>query len=926
MTRYPWHCPARYDILLAVLFTGLTATTARSEKPDDALLRAARGMYSGLRTVTLANGLRVVLQPIQGSPVVTTMMAYRVGSADEDLDHTGLAHYLEHLMFKGTAKLKPGDIDRLTQRNGGANNASTSEDCTFYFFDFAADRWEAALAIEADRMRNLRIDARHEFEQEKGAVIEELQRDEDEPWDLEQKKILPFLFGKDAPYGHPVIGQEKQVRAATARTIKAFYDRWYHPNNAVLVVCGGFDPDRALASIKELFDPIPKAALPPRKKAPRPQRKGPVRVEFSSKFDVPRLLLGFYGVRSGRGDYYALEVIDELLAGGKTSRLYRKLVEQEKIANELSSTNNAGRYPGWLSIQVEFLQGKDPARGERLVLEELKHLQTEPVAEAELNRVRRRMLAQAIFKRESVHGLAEDIARGLMINDLDFLRDYLTKVYAVTARDVQQAAHRYLDAASRVVVVSIPRKEAGRRRPGSKKRNDSSFRETKKQRSPRASLHPEAGLSLKNMKRVVLDNGLTLLLLENHRLPIVAARAWVRDVDFFEPANQAGIAALTGMMLDEGTDRHTGPQIARLIEDVGGTLSLNSSGGEVKVLAPDRALGLGLLLECLSRANFPQKEFALQQERLLSTIEDDARKPAARARRVYRALVYGKHPYGRPDLGTRKTVAPLTAAACLAFYQRVFVPNNTVLAIVGDFDRPQVVAEVKRLTAGWGKKPLARPKLPSIVPIKHFTQKILTMPRAAQLHFYMGHVGVRRTNPDYYKLLILDNVLGSGQGFTDRLSARLRDRQGLAYEVGASITATAGEEPGLFTCEIGTRPANFALVKKVFLEELKRIRTEVPSRREVEDAKKYLLGSLPFDFTTDAKVADLLLRIERYQLGTNYLEDYRKAVAAVMPEEVRAVAAKYLDPEHMVLVAAGALRPDGRPLEQLPTARGRRKE
>ena len=181
---------------------------------DTKLLKTAQSLYDGVRQETLPNGLRVYLKPVPGSPVVTTMVAYLVGSADEELDQTGLSHYLEHLMFKGTDKLLPGDIDRLTQRNGGSNNANTSEDMTVYHFDFAADRWKTALQIEADRMRQLRIDKEHEFEQEKGAVISELAGNEDSPWDLEYKAILPLLWPKDSPYSHPVIGQREHVDAA----------------------------------------------------------------------------------------------------------------------------------------------------------------------------------------------------------------------------------------------------------------------------------------------------------------------------------------------------------------------------------------------------------------------------------------------------------------------------------------------------------------------------------------------------------------------------------------------------------------------------------------------------------------------------------------------------------------------------------------
>src|SRR5262245_27234802 len=182
------------SVTLVALAASHFLVAAEPSKPDP-VLRAAGAFYEGIRVETLSNGLRVFLKPVPGSPTVSTMMAYKVGSSDEELNATGLSHYLEHLMFKGTEKLMPGDIDRLTQRSGGRNNAYTSEDMTVYHFDFAAEQWETGLAIEADRMRNLRIDEKHEFEQEKGAVISELQMNEDQPYDLEYKEILPILFG-----------------------------------------------------------------------------------------------------------------------------------------------------------------------------------------------------------------------------------------------------------------------------------------------------------------------------------------------------------------------------------------------------------------------------------------------------------------------------------------------------------------------------------------------------------------------------------------------------------------------------------------------------------------------------------------------------------------------------------------------------------
>jgi zinc protease len=420
---------------------------------------------------------------------------------------------------------------------------------------------------------------------------------------------------------------------------------------------------------------------------------------------------------------------------------------------------------------------------------------------------------------------------------------------------------------------------------------------------------------------VELPNGLVLLLYENHRLPIITAAASVRHVHLLEPADKAGVAALTGYLLDEGTDRHSSQEVAEAIENVGGQLSLSSSGGSVRVLTPHQHLGLQLLFECLARPSFPKEPFAREKQRLMSEIEEAEQQPESKALLAYRSVIYGKHPLGRSTLGSRATVEPLTPEDCAAFHRKVFVPNNTVVALVGDFDSKQITEEIARLTADWKKAPVPKPGLPEVRMPKEFQEKVLTMPEAAQLHFYLGHPGIRRNNPDYYKLLVMDYVLGTGPGFTDRLSSRLRDRQGLGYTVSANICSSAGEEPGVFTCYIGTAPKNLALVKKLFLEEVNRIRDEKPTAEEVEDVKKYLLGNLAFELVTSDKIAAQMLYAERYGLGFGYLDDYRKAVAAVTPEDVQAVARKYLDPAHMVLVAAGAVDAKGKPLSTLPPPR-----
>ena len=421
----------------------------------------------------------------------------------------------------------------------------------------------------------------------------------------------------------------------------------------------------------------------------------------------------------------------------------------------------------------------------------------------------------------------------------------------------------------------------------------------------------------------MLPNGLVLLLWEEHRLPIVVATAHVKDVSVREPADKAGVAALTGSLLDEGTTEHTDQEIAEAIENVGGVLSLGGSGGSVKVLTSNRHLGLSLLIECLTQPNFPADSFKREQEHQLAAIDDARREPTERAMMTYRKLVYGDYPLGRPAMGTQKSVTALTAADCAAFHAKLFVPNNTLMVVAGDINPDEVVAELKQLTADWKPADLPPLDLPPLVQPKEFVEKFISMPDAVQLQFFMGHLGIRRENPDYYKLLVMDYVLGTGPGFTDRLSSKLRDREGLAYTVTANISSSAGEQPGLFTCYIGTDAKNLPRVRDEFMQELNRIRAEAPKPEEVSDVQKYLLGELPFEFVTIDQIAGRLLSVERYHLGFNYLADYRRSIAAVTPDDVLAVAKKYLDPEHMVLVAAGAIDEHGKLLEEAPASGGK---
>ena len=908
---------------LALVMGGLALAAlapARAADPADAdkgIAAAMRAALDAIRTETLPNGLKVYLVPVPGAPTVTTMVAYKVGAADEDKAQTGLSHYLEHLLFKGTDKYLPGDIDRATQRNGGRNNAYTSEDMTVYHFDFAADKLGIALEIEADRMRNVRIDAKHEFEQEKGAVVAELKGGEDQPFGLESKVILPLLYPAEAPYSHPVIGQESHVRGATAEVIKRYYDQWYYPNNASLIIAGGFEPAPALEQVRKLFGGIPKGELPPRRAESKVARRAaPVRKEFASKFDVARLLMGFNTVDANHPDDPALTVLNQVMSGGRTGRLYLRLVEKDRLVSSVSSSSSTGRYAGWTGITLELLQGKDRATAEAALLEELAKLRAAPVSDAELKRAKRQVFAGLVFARDDVHSLANLVASAVTVSDLDYLKTTLDKLAAVTADDLVRVATTYYAPEGAVYVWSVPAEAS---RPAAGAAPPAAAVEKPRRQPPTGAAGGGGGgaVRLADAKKLVLPDGLTLVTLENHRLPMAVASLSIKNAARRETADQAGIATLVSDLLEEGTAKRTGQEIASAIEDVGGSLSFSRGGASLKVLAPDLPLGLELMFDSLANPSFPAEAFERVKEQQLSVIAGAETEPRARASDEFARLVYGEaHPQGHPARGKRDTVSKLTAEDCKRFHKSAYTPAETILVVVGDID-PKAVAElVTKLTAAWKPEAGAAPVLPAPPERASPLTRVLSDPTAAQTHVFLGHLGVTRADPDYYALQVMDNVLGTGPGFTDRLSATLRDRQGLAYTVTAQIAGSATDLPGTFTGYIGTFPDKFAVVRDGFLQEIARIRSEPATEQEVADAKRYLLGSLAFRVSTSDAVAGQLLAAERYGLGFDFLDKYRAEVEKVTPARVLEVARKHLRPQKLVVVACGPISESGEALKK----------
>lgn len=405
--------------------------------------------------------------------------------------------------------------------------------------------------------------------------------------------------------------------------------------------------------------------------------------------------------------------------------------------------------------------------------------------------------------------------------------------------------------------------------------------------------------------RFVTDNGLTVLVLEQPALPIIQVETLIRAGSAYDPAQKAGLANMVSALLDEGTTNRNAEQIAEEIDFIGGSLYSNVTEDfttvSLRILKKDVGLGFELLQDVLLNPSFPEKEFTRIRNQILGVIQSEEENPGVVAGKAFNELVFGEHSYRWPVNGYQKTLASITREDIQRFYQQEYLPNQTILSIVGDITLDQAKILVNKYFSNWKKmavSPRQYGKPPVIAePIVKRIERNLT-----QSTILLGHVGIQRSNPDFYAIAVMNYVLGSG-GFSSRLMDSIRDKQGLAYGVFSSFQAQ--KMPGAFQVSLQTKAKSTDKAISEVLREIRAIRENAISDRELEEAKSYLIGSFPLRLDTTRKLATLLSLIEFYGLGRDYFSDFPRNLSLVTKEDVLRVAKQYLHPDHYVLVIVG---------------------
>ncbi len=884
-------------VLLAGLVLTVPAVHASSQ--------GAR-LFSDIQTVILPNGLKVILRENHSAPVVTLQAWVRVGSAQESDGQAGMAHVLEHMLFKGTERRGVGEVARAVESRGGTLNAFTSYDHTVYHVEMASRDLPVGLEVLADAIQRSTLD-QDELRKETQVILEELKRSRDRPARELYRRLLEKAF-RVHPYRRPVIGYEETFKTFTRPALLAFYRRWYRPENTFLVIVGDIDVPAVTALVKRhvgskewraaehLANDLP----------PEPPQERFRAVVFRYPAAKARLAVGFHIPRAADPSVHALDALAFILGHGQSSRLFRRVKEDQQLVHEVSSYAMTPRDPG-LFVSTAVLDPPNLERALRAVVTEMFRLAREGPAAEELQKAKVNLVSDFIYDQETMGGQARSLGFfESVMGDVKAVQTYVERVRALTPADLRRVARTYLKPSNCTVAVLIPDGAAGE------------VDEARLGRLVRASMEAveaeegESKPQVGGVVKTVLGNGLTLLVKENHAVPTVAIRVALLGGLRYETPETNGVSRLMARLLTQGSANHTAAQMAEAVESIAGRMKgfsgRNSFGLEAKFLSEDWGRGLSLVAEALLTPTFDPEEVEKKKAETLAAIAQRRDDMFHETLLLFTRTLYDGHPYAMDPLGTEASVRALTRGDVLRFYRRGLAPRHLVLAVVGDVESEAVRRAVERLFGTLEDRRPSPPKLPRIESLRVAKKASLERPKR-QAHVILGFPGVRFDSPERYPLDVLEGVLAGQAG---RLFVELRDKRSLAY----SLTAFARPnlDPGFIAVYMGTSPEKVDEAVAGIRRELERLVQEPVGAEELEAAKRSIVGAYERRHQTNAAQAESLALMELYGIGYDAVEAYSGKILGVTTEDVQRVARRYLTLERYVLAVVRPSKPP--PLQQ----------
>lgn len=828
----------------------------------------------------LPNGLIVVLKPDTSHAICSVQVWVKTGSIHEgDKMGSGLSHYLEHMLFKGTDKRKGREISENVQSAGGYINAYTTFDRTVYYIDIPSENVDVALDVLSDSVFRSNL-PEAEVEKEKGVILREIDMGEDDPDHKLSRALFETSF-REHPYRYPIIGYRDLFSQVTREDLMEYYQSRYAPNNAVLVVTGDFEMSDMKKRVERDFGTLPRRPLPSAYIPLEPIQLAERARHLYEDIQITRVGIGFQTPGLTHPDTPVLDALSIVLGHGSSSMLSAHLREGLKLVHAVDASNWT---PG--SVGVFYLALVcDPDKRDAAIDALYAYLQGLTVADFGEERVEkavRQLIVSEINARKTVSGQASKLgAAEVVIGDVGYAENYLRKVAEVTPSDLLRVLKQWLRK-EQLTTISLNPKEA----------ESSDLKIVEK---------PSCSLEFKEIRQA---NGSVLLLRENGRLPNVHFRIVLNAGPLYEPPGKQGATSLLATLLTKDTGKRSSLEVAAAIESVGGSFyefsGNNSLGLGMDVLPSDIDLALDLIDQALYSPLFKEETFALEKAAHIAAIKEDLDEIVTAGRRILRKRFFGEHPFSIGGAGDLETVEPLETDDIRSLRGKLLTAGNLVLAVSGQFDegvvQPKLEALLSKLPSG--AKPASeyvfrKPPSPGAY------REEMDRQQAVVFHAYPGPGLLEK---DFYVSEVADEIFS---GMSSNLFERVREELSLAYFVRSS--RIVGLDTSMFYFYAGTSPEGYPRVIEELVKEVDRVRNEGVAPKELDRCKTRLKASRRMSMQTNAACASQAALNSAYGLPANDWKTYDEKIDAVTIQDLSRFAASYLNQDDRVELVIGAI-------------------
>lgn len=859
----------------------------------------------------LQNGLTVLVDPVPTLPKVSMELLYQVGSREEESGEKGLAHLIEHMIFKGTERLSESDINVITHKLSGYTNAFTSHDATSYVFSFPAWNWKEGLVILADCMQNARFDEQM-LNSELKAVIQELKMYNDRYAGILVDEMLSLMF-HDHPYHYPIIGFKQDLWNLNRDTLYNFYKKHYVPNNAILVVVGAVDPEEVFKDAEQLFGSIPASSSYTKKEHYHGRNLISKSVTLYRDVKHPICILGTLLPGAIEGKQYVYDVLSTILAGGKSSRLVKRLVDELQLVSEIDTFCYDLMDGSPFFIYIEPYEVDSLDRIKAIINEEIEKIIKEGVTQEEIESASRKVKLNIAALLESHQKRASAIAKGYMESADEYqifkYADYPTENLS---NEIKQVLITYFSPSVMHQGLVLPLHESDKAKwlelQELSDKEDHRILEGRDRHTeveaPRAAydlkINEPSQFNFIKPDETTLSNGVELFYYNNASLPTASIIFSFQARIEYDSEKLPGLYTFMTEMLLEGSKNYPGTTMAQEFERYGMMLSLEPGYWVLTVLQEDLEKGLDLLRELLSNVQFEPAAVEKVRAQMLNELKMFWDDPMSFTGQLIVDEIYKGHPYSKNANGTVESLEAITAQDLQNFYKRVITSDGTRIGIVGDCSSYNIPQLFEKKVGSFKGEKLSAVRYPALQP---FTPKTIEHPiNRDQIVLAYVRPSITRLDPRYELFLVFEQIF-AGSSMSSRLFD-LRERTGLFYTIHGSLTAHADEQPGMFIVK--------TIVSKERLEEAERmIRHTIDTvadtltEEDLHDAKEVVINAQINNYSSNKRIAAIFLSLDRFHFSSDYFDKLPERINKITLDEVKKAVKELLQSSQMTTFKVG---------------------